>query len=88
MKEEKKHQKEVIEAEILDEKGMPVETAGNQEKIGAEFYQARAGFLTGFVALAFSFIMMLLMAVVTVFIVFPLMLLGRLLGMQIKTFRR
>lgn len=88
MRKEMQPQKEVIEAEILDEKGMPVITPENQEKEQRVYTQAHAGFLTGFVALAFSFIMMLLMAVVTVFIVFPLMLLGRLLGMQIKTFRR
>ncbi len=88
MRKETQPQKEVIEAEILDEKGMPLITPENQEKEQRVYTQAHAGFLTGFVALAFSFIMMLLMAVVTVFVIFPLMLLGRLLGMQVKTFRR
>ncbi|MBR3604141.1 MAG: hypothetical protein IKL48_05680 [Elusimicrobiaceae bacterium] len=88
MKKEQEPKKEVIEAEILDETGVPIAVSQQQENPRAEFCQARAGFLTGFVALAFSFIMMLLMAVVTLFIIFPLMLLGRLLGLQIKTFRR
>ena len=88
MRKEEQSEKQVIEAEVLDERGMPVAFAEESKTDRGEFVAARAGFLTGFVALAFSFIMMLLMAVVTVFIVFPLMLLGRLLGMQIKTFRR
>lgn len=80
-------QNEVIEAEVLDENGRPVNEKP-QERVRVKTYQARAGFFAGFVALAFSFIMILVMAVVTVFIVLPLMLLGRLLGMQVKTFRR
>lgn len=78
---------EVIEAEILDENGRPA-AQPERENVRVKAYQARAGFFAGFVALAFSFIMILVMAVVTVFIVFPLMLLGRLLGMQVKTLRR
>lgn len=84
--EEKKElaaQNEVIEAEVLDENGRPLD-----EDPHIKTAHARAGFFAGFVALAFSFIMILVMAVVTVFIVLPLMLLGRLLGMQVKTFRR
>lgn len=77
----------VIEAEVLDENGRPVDEKP-QERVRVKTYQARAGFFAGFVALAFSFIMILVMAVVTVFIILPLMLLGRLLGMQVKTFRR
>ncbi len=76
----------VVEAEILDENGRPVGAAEDSEKL--EEHMARAGFFAGFVALAFSVIMILVTAVVTVFIVLPLMLLGRILGMQIKTFRR
>lgn len=76
----------VVEAEVLDENGRPIGEKEKREKL--EEHMARAGFLAGFVALAFSVIMILVTAVVTVFIVLPLMLLGRLLGMQIKTFRR
>lgn len=77
---------EIIEAEVLDENGQPVETVVQTEP--AEKDVARAGVFAGFVALAFSFVMILLMAVVMVFIVFPFMLLGRLLGMQVKNLRR
>ncbi len=76
----------VVEAEVLDENGRPIGEEEKREKL--EEHMARAGFLAGFVALAFSVIMILVTAVVTVFVVLPLMLLGRLLGMQIKTFRR
>lgn len=82
--EEKKSQ--VIEAEVLDENGLPVAQDTPRER--GRVYQARAGFLSGFIALAFSFIMILVTAVVTVFIVLPLLLLGRVLGMQVKTFKR
>ena len=82
--EEKKSQ--VIEAEVLDENGLPVVQDTPQERV--RVYQARAGFLSGFIALAFSFVMILVTAVVTVFIVLPLLLLGRVLGMQVKTFKR
>lgn len=88
MRKENQPKKEVIEAEILDEHGQPIMPKDPQAQGHEAFGQAHAGFLTGFVALVFSFIMMLLMAVVSVFIIFPLMLLGRLLGMQVKTFRR
>lgn len=82
--EEKKSR--VIEAEVLDENGLPVAQDIPQERV--RVYQARAGFLTGFFALAFSFIMILVTAAVTVFVVLPLMLLGRVLGMQVRSFRR
>lgn len=82
--EEKKSR--VIEAEVLDENGLPVAQDIPRERV--RVYQARAGFLTGFFALAFSFIMILVTAVVTVFIVLPFLLLGRVLGMQVKTFKR
>ena len=80
---------EVVEAEVLDEEGRPVGPQTQQKQQEPfQAHMARAGFFAGFVALAFSVIMMLVMAVVTVFVILPLMLLGRLLGMQVKTFRR
>ena len=77
---------EVVEAEVLDENGLPITSQTPREHV--RVHQVRAGFLSGFFALAFSFIMILLSAVVAVFIVLPLLLLGRVLGMQTKTFRR
>ena len=79
---------DVIEPEILDECGNAIsarEPAAHQEQI--HVYH-RAGFLTGFVALAFSCVMLLLGALVTIFIVAPLLLLGRLIGLQVKSLRR
>ena len=77
----------VIEPEILDEQGLPLTAAEHAEQPRAEVYRG-AGVLTGFFALAFSFVMILLGALVTVFIIAPLLLLGRILGMQIKAFRK
>lgn len=89
MKKEHQTEKEVIEAEIIDEKGLPIPSEESPEQNhGPQTDIRRVGFLTGFFALAFSFVMILLMAIITVFIIFPLMLLGRLLGLQIKTFRK
>lgn len=77
----------VIEPEILDENGRPLASAEPERQEPIHIYH-RAGFFAGFVALMFSVVMMLVMALVTVFIVAPILLLGRLSGMQIKTFRR
>ena len=77
-----------VEAEIIDENGQVLVAQDSSGQNQTAYQPARAGLMTGFVALAFSFIMMLFMAVVTLFILFPLMLLGRILGLQIKTFRR
>lgn len=86
MKRDSSPAREIIEAEVLDENGRPVKTDVQTEPLEKD--SARAGVFAGFVALAFSFVMILMMAVVTVFIVFPFMLLGRLLGMQVKNLRR
>ena len=53
----------VVEAEVLDENGRPIGEEEKREKL--EEHMARAGFLAGFVALAFSVIMILVTAVVT-----------------------
>lgn len=78
---------QVVEAEILDENGQPI----NGEKKRPE--QARpqgdlSGVLGGILVLAFGFIMTLLVAAFSILVVLPLMLLGRIFGLQIKTFRR
>ena len=78
---------QVVEAEILDENGQPI----HDEKKRPE--QARpqgdlSGVLGGILVLAFGFIMTLLVAAFSILVVLPLMLLGRLFGLQIKTFRR
>ena len=80
-------EKQILEAEVLQQRSRPVGPARVQEERVAS-PSARAGFFAGCVALSFSVMMLLLAAVVTVFIIFPLMLLGRALGMQMKSFRR
>jgi len=79
-------QSKVIEAEILDENGQPIAFAQAPRAHGDVY--GRVGFLTGFFALIFSFVMILLGTLVTIFILTPLLLLGRLLGLRIKHFRR
>ena len=76
---------EIIEPEILDESGQPITTA--KPSAHGNVY-GHVGFLTGFFAIAFSVIMMLLGALVTIFIIVPLLLIGRLLGLQIKQLHR
>ncbi len=87
MSEKTSPQPEVIEPEILDEQGLPVSVKETAQTSQQNVYRG-VGVLTGFFALAFSFIMILLGALVTVFIIAPLLLLGRVLGLQIKNIRR
>lgn len=77
---------EIIEPEILDEHGRPIHTG--PAKDSARPKGDMGGILGGVAVLAFGFIMTLLVAVFSICVVLPLMLLGRLLGMQVKTFRR
>lgn len=82
-------QEEVIEAEIIDENGLPVTPAQEDARCRAQdSARVHAHVFGGVFALAFSFIMILVMAVVTLFIIFPLMLLGKILGFQVKSFKR
>ncbi|MBO7237872.1 MAG: hypothetical protein J6U96_01100 [Elusimicrobiaceae bacterium] len=85
MKENARTQAEVIEPEILDENGQPI--AATKPSAHGDVY-GRVGFLTGFFALAFSVVVMILGALITIFIITPLLLIGRLFGLQIKTLRR
>ncbi len=75
---------EIVEAEVLDEYGRPIAPEHAPPRRDRAHTYEGAGFFAGFAALAFSFVMILAMAAVTVFIVFPLLLLGRLLGMQMQ----
>ena len=77
---------EVIEPEILDENGKPIHAEPARDS--ARPQGDTGGIIGGVLVLAFGFIMTLLVAVFSICVVLPLMLLGRLLGMQIKTFRR
>ena len=77
---------EIIEPEILDEHGHPIHTG--PAKDSARPKGDNGGIISGVFVLAFGFIMTMLVAVFSICVLLPLMLLGRLLGMQVKTFRR
>jgi hypothetical protein len=85
MKENIRVQPEIIEPEILDENGQSVSAPAAPSAHGDVY--GRVGFLTGFFALAFTCVMMLLGALLTIFIIAPILLLGHILGLQIKSFR-
>ena len=87
MEEKTSTQTQVIEPEILDENGIVVSTQDNTEIPHSHVYQG-VGMFTGFFALAFSFILILLGALITVFVIAPILLLGRILGLQVKHIRR
>jgi predicted lipid-binding transport protein (Tim44 family) len=81
------NRKDVIEPEIIDETGQnisPVQPAKDHARPKGD----TGGLIGGFFVLAFGFIMTLLVAVFSILVVLPLMLIGRLLGIQVRTFRR
>ena len=72
----------VIEPEILDEQGQVIirqDSMRTYSKVGA---------LTGFFALVFSSIFLIFWAILTIFIITPVLLLGRLFGLQIHRVRK
>ncbi len=78
---------EIIEPEILDENGNPI--GGEQPpKDSARQKGDTGGIFGGILVLAFGFIMTLLVAAFSIFILVPLMLIGRVLGFQVRTFKR
>lgn len=77
---------EVIEPEVLDEHGRPIHEQKTSDS--ARPKGDNGGILGGVFVLAFGFIVTLFVAVFSICILLPLMLLGRLFGMQIKTFKR
>ncbi len=78
---------EIVEAEVLDENGRPVFEAG-KPKDSARPKGDTGGIFGGILVLSFGFIMTLFVAAFSIFIVLPLMLIGRLLGMELKRFSR
>ncbi len=78
---------EIIEPEILDENGNSVEDE-SRPKDSARPQGDTGGIIGGVFVLAFGFIVTLLVAAFSIFIILPLMLLGRILGLQVRTFRR
>lgn len=76
---------EIVEAEVLDENGRPV-FERQTPKDSARPKGDTGGVLGGILVLSFGFIMTLFVAVFSICILLPLMLIGRLLGMEIKRF--
>ncbi len=77
---------EVIEPEILDENGRPIYEE-EKPKDAARPKGDMGGIVSGFFVLAFGFLVTLFVAAFSILIVLPLMLLGRILGFQIRTFK-
>lgn len=75
---------EVIEPEILDENGRVIHRPADKARPKGD----NGGFFGGLLVLAFGFLMTLLVGIFTVCIVLPLMLIGKILGFQIKTFHK
>lgn len=78
---------EIVEAEVLDENGRPVFEAA-KPKDSARPKGDTGGVFGGILVLSFGFIMTLFVAAFSIFILLPLMLIGRVLGMEIKRFNR
>lgn len=78
---------EAVEAEVLDENGRPV-FAKQTSKDSARPKGDTGGVFGGILVLSFGFIMTLFVAAFSIFILLPLMLIGRLLGMEVKRFTR
>ena len=78
---------EIIEPEILDENGNPI-GGEHMPKDSARQKGDSGGIFGGILVLAFGFIMTLLVAAFSIFVLVPLMLIGRVLGFQVRTFKR
>lgn len=80
----------VIEPEVLDENGRVI-SRPHEEPRAQDHARPKGdsgGFFGGLLVLAFGFFMTLLVAVFTVCVLFPLMLIGRLFGFQVRAFKR
>lgn len=78
---------QITEAEVLDENGRPLfgpETPRDSARPKGD----TGGVIGGILVLSFGFIMTLFVAAFSIFILLPLMLVGRVLGMEIKRFKR
>lgn len=83
MKESIKTDNSVIEPEIIDENGVVVTPQADHARPQGD----TSGVLGGMAVLAVGFVMTVLVAAFTILVICPLMLLGRLLGWEIKRFR-
>lgn len=77
----------IIEPEVLDEHGNVI-----QEEVPPRDHARpkgdNGGIIGGFFVLAFGFLMTLLVMVFSVLVLLPLALIGKLLGFQVRTFKR
>lgn len=78
---------EIVQAEVLDENGRPL-FEPKEPKDSARPKGDMGGVFGGILVLSFGFIMTLFVAAFSIFILLPLMLIGRVLGMEIKRFTR
>lgn len=78
--------REIAQAEVLDENGRPV-YGPSRPKDAARPKGDTGGLVGGFFVLAFGFVVTLFVAAFSVFILLPLLLLGRILGFEVKRFR-
>ena len=76
----------VIEPEILDENGLPV--APDSSRDHARPQGDTGGLLSGMLVLAVGFLATAAVILFSVFILCPLMLLGRLFRFEVRSFRR
>lgn len=79
---------EIIEPEILDENGNPIGGEHTPKDSAARRKGDNGGIFGGVLVLALGFIMTLLVAAFSLLVVVPLMLIGRVLGFQVRTFKR
>lgn len=80
----------VIEPEVLDENGRVISRPQGDSRAQdhARPKGDSGGFFGGLLVLAFGFFMTLLVAVFTVCVLLPLVLVGRLFGFQVRAFKR
>ncbi|MBR4682917.1 MAG: hypothetical protein IKP06_06430 [Elusimicrobiaceae bacterium] len=76
----------VIEPEIIDENGLPVTAQAPRDHARPE--GDNGGLLGGMLVLAVGFLATAAVILFSVFILCPLMLLGRLLHFEVRSFRR
>ena len=77
----------VIEPEILDETGQVI-SAADSPKSHARPRGDNGGLLSGLLVLSVGFISTVAVILFSIFILCPLMLLGRLLHFEMRSFRR
>ena len=77
------NENKVIEPEIIDKNGLPVSPRDHARPQGDN-----GGLLGGMLVLAVGFLATVAVILFSVFIVCPIMLLGRLLHFEVRSFRR